>query len=134
MTNWIEEAWRIACETRLRAHAPYSNFLVGAAVKPTDSSKIFGGCNVENASYGGTVCAERVALWNLVASVGKQPIQGVVLVTDTHPAAPPCGLCRQVMAEFASPDFEVHFANLSGVQKSIRFSELLPYPFDEELL
>ena len=131
MDEWIEKAFSAACETRLRAHAPYSNFLVGAAVKAVGHDTIFTGCNVENASYGGTVCAERVALFNLVAAIGKQPIEFMVLVTDTQPAAPPCGFCRQVMSEFATPDFAVHFANLAGIEKTVPFSELLPFPFDD---
>ena len=132
MDEWIEKAWHLACVTRKRAHAPYSNFLVGAVVKPIGHDALYAGCNVENASYGGTVCAERVALFNMVATIGKQPIEGMVLVTDTVPAAPPCGFCRQVMAEFSPPDFNVYFGNLEGVQRSVAFSELLPFPFDAE--
>jgi cytidine deaminase len=134
MNEWIENAFQAARETRARAHAPYSKFLVGAAVKPTGHDQLFSGCNVENASYGGTVCAERVALFNMVAAIGHQAIDFIVLITDTDPAAPPCGFCRQVMAEFAQTDFDVHLANLSGIQKTVHFSELLPFPFDESSL
>ncbi|MFT5123694.1 MAG: cytidine deaminase [Kiritimatiellia bacterium] len=134
MNEWVEKAWQAAMVTRENAHAPYSKFLVGAAVKPVGQDLLITGCNVENGSYGATVCAERVALWRLVAEQGRQAIDFVLVVTDTEPAASPCAQCRQVMAEFAPPDFKVYFANLQGVQKEVMFSDLLPYPFDPECL
>jgi len=130
MNEWVEKAWQAAMASRENAHAPYSRFPVGAAVKPAGQEFLISGCNVENGCYGATVCAERVALWRLVAEQGKQALDFVLVVSDTEPAAAPCALCRQVMAEFAPPEFTIYLANLEGVQQDLRFSELLPHPFD----
>jgi cytidine deaminase len=94
--------WDILCttawQTRERAHAPYSNFFVGAAVLD-DKGRVFGGCNVENLSYGLTICAERVAIGSAIAA-GATSLRAIAVVADTDTPVSPCGACRQVMAEF----------------------------------
>ncbi|MBI3585124.1 MAG: cytidine deaminase [Nitrospinae bacterium] len=107
---------------REKAYAPYSNFKVGAAVLTTDG-KIFTGCNVENSSYGLTICAERAAIFNAVSS-GYKKFTKIAVVTDSEPSASPCGACRQVMFEFGD-DIEVIMANLKGDIKIMKINELL---------
>lgn len=104
--NVEQVLWQKATQARLNAHAPYSHFLVGAAVEFSDG-QIFSGCNVENASYGGTVCAERVAIFNGIAHGAKPPIRKILVVTNQTPPWPPCGFCRQVIAEFATPPIKL---------------------------
>ena len=115
-------------KTRAKAHAPYSGFQVGAAIV-TQRGEIFGGCNVENASYGGTNCAERTAIFKAVSEIKKVSIDHVVVVTDQKNPWPPCGFCRQVISEFAHEKTWVHLANLKGIQSSQPFSEVFPSSF-----
>jgi cytidine deaminase len=122
---------RTAIEARARAYAPYSKFCVGAAVL-THSGKIFPGCNVENSSYGATVCAEQVALLQAYAH-GEREIAAIAVVTDTSPPTPPCGICRQVILELAG-DIDVILTNLSGEAKCFRTHELLPEAFHQGYL
>lgn len=116
-----------AREARAAAYAPYSGFAVGAALQVA-SGQVFCGCNVENASYGLTVCAERVALFTAVAA-GVREFAALAVVADSPEPATPCGACRQVLYEFA-PDLQVILANLQGRQKKMRLRELLPEAFD----
>ena len=116
---------------REKAYAPYSNFKVGAALR-TKSGKIYTGCNVESASYGLTVCAERVAIWKAV-SEGESEFETIAVVADTHELTPPCGVCRQIIWEFCG-DVPVIFANLKGKTEIIKMSELLPRAFDTKFL
>ena len=118
---------------RARAHAlaPYSNFKVGAAIR-TRSGRIFTGCNVENATYGLTVCAERVALWKAL-SEGERDFDEIAIVIDTEPLTPPCGACRQLLWEYGG-DLTVTLANLTSVTWQHQMSELLPIPFDRRFL
>lgn len=125
----LEKAYDLAKEVRLRAYAPYSKFKVGATVA-VKGGELYTGCNVENASYGGCVCAERSSILKAISELGKCEFEFMVLVTDTDPVAAPCGFCRQIMAEFCAPDFQIHIANLKGVQKIVSFKELLPMPFN----
>ena len=118
---------RAAGETRARAHAPYSGFRVGAALV-TSSGRVFGGCNVENRSYGGTICAERVALTAAVAAGDPDPV-ALVVITDTSPPSLPCGLCLQVLAELAPPELPIRLVNPAGEAREFRLDELLPHPF-----
>ena len=120
-----------ATEARARAHAPYSNFQVGAAVEAEDGT-IFSGCNVESASYGLTVCAERVAIWKGV-SEGVQKFNRIAVVVDTDELTPPCGACRQIIWEFCG-DVPVVLSNLQGKTETIRMNELLPRAFDSKFL
>ena len=107
------------------AYAPYSNFHVGAALIGKDG-RIFTGCNVENISYGLTICAERNAVFAAVAA-GCREFKKIVIATDTKQPASPCGACRQVLAEF-SPDLEILLTNFQGKSVTFSLSELLPRP------
>lgn len=120
-----------AVAARENAHAPYSNFRVGAALRAR-SGRVFTGCNVENASYGLTVCAERVALLKAL-SEGERGFEAIAVVADTERLTPPCGACRQLLWEFCG-DIEVIAANLRGDTKTFRLAELFPEPFDASFL
>ena len=126
----IDRLVEAASEVRDKAHAPYSTFTVGAAVVDEDGH-IHVGCNVENASYGLSVCAERHAVAAAV-SAGVDSIKGLAVVTDTSPPSSPCGACRQVLVEFG--DFPVILANLEGEQTLTTAVELLPDAFTPESL
>jgi cytidine deaminase len=114
-----------AKQASTHSHSPYSNAKVGCAIEMNDGS-IFQGCNVENASYGGTVCAERVAIWKAI-SEGKKRLKKVYVYTKT--GWPPCGLCLQVMAEFADPTLEVTIGNEEGKELKKTLKDLLPEAF-----
>lgn len=124
----LVEAAQVARE---RAHAPFSRFKVGAALE-TAAGDIITGCNVENATYGLTMCAERVAIFKAV-SEGHRAFTRVVVVADTESPTPPCGACRQLLWEFCG-DVDVVLANLDGVTGRCRLAALLPLPFDARLL
>ncbi len=130
MNKDIESAWEAACRVRERAHAPYSRFLVGASLKVEGRDTPFAGCNVENASFGGTICAERNAIFQAVAECGRFKPEFMVLVTDTDPVAGPCGMCLQIISEFCPGDFPIHLANLKGVQRTCTLDELFPLRFN----
>ena len=114
-----------AKEARLRAYAPYSHFPVGAAVQ-TAGGKIYTGCNIENASYGLTNCAERTAIFTAVAA-GEQELQAIAVVANTPEPVAPCGACRQVMAEFGIQT--IIMANTKGDSHVASLKDLLPYSF-----
>lgn len=116
---------------RQHAVADFSGFKVGAALE-TDTGEIITGCNIENATYGLTVCAERVAIFKAL-SEGKRSFTRIAVVADTGSPTPPCGACRQIIWEFCG-DIEVVLANLSSVQGTLRMKTLLPLPFDKSLL
>lgn len=120
-----------ARDARLRAIAPYSHFLVGAALVTADG-RIITGCNVENASYGLTMCAERVALLKALSD-GHRAFTACVVVADTEHPTPPCGPCRQLLWEYCG-DIAVIMANTSRVTVELRMKDLLPLPFDGRLL
>jgi|SRR6476620_349299 cytidine deaminase len=115
-----------ASAARENAYAPYSGFNVGAAVA-TETGEIFTGCNVENSSFGLTICAERVAVVAAVQA-GFRNLVGVAIVAETDHPPPPCGACRQVLAEF-NPGFVVRSGVVGGVQKEWSLAQLLPSPF-----
>jgi cytidine deaminase len=122
-----EESLVAAAEAAMRrAYAPYSNFRVGAALRGADGS-IHPGCNVENASYPASICAERGALLGAVAR-GVRAFDALMLVTEADEPTPPCGQCRQVLVEFA-PDLEIASRTLAGDERRWRLTELLPHPF-----
>jgi cytidine deaminase len=129
----LDEAGLVAAavDARTRARARYSGFQVGAALQ-TDTGEVVTGCNIENATYGLTVCAERVALLKAL-SEGRDVFTRIVVVADTAEPTPPCGPCRQLLWEYCG-DIEVILANLSEVKGRLRLSELLPLPFDGRLL
>jgi cytidine deaminase len=116
---------------RERAHAPYSRFRVGAALE-TPTGEILVGCNIENATYGLTMCAERVALFRAIAD-GHRAFSRVAIVADTAEPTPPCGSCRQLLWEFCG-DIPIILANLDGITGRTRLSALLPSPFDGRFL
>ena len=120
-----------AKDVRERAYAPFSNFKVGAAVE-TDDGEIYTGWNVESASFGLTVCAERVAIWKAV-SEGKMQFNHVAVVVDTDELTPPCGVCRQIIWEFCG-DVPVTLANLHGKSETVQMRDLLPRAFDSKFL
>ena len=120
-----------ARKARDNAVADFSHFKVGAALE-TDAGEIITGCNVENASYGLTICAERVAMFKAI-SEGHKRFRRIVVVADTDDPTPPCGPCRQILWEFAG-DIEVIIANLTEIKLTMRMRELLPLPFDKRLL
>src|SRR5688500_15234374 len=130
----LKELFELAKRSRERSHAPYSRCLIGAAIRTSDG-RMYGGCNVENSSYGATVCAERTAVVKAV-SEGSTRIEEVVVVTDATPPWPPCGICRQVIMDFVeSPaQVKIHLADLKGIQKTLTLSELLPTAFDPSYL
>ena len=116
---------------RRHAHATFSGFKVGAALETT-SGVIVTGCNVENATYGLTICAERVAMFKAI-SEGHRRFRRIAIVADTANPTPPCGACRQILWEFGG-DLEVILANLRREHARYRLGELLPLPFDTRLL
>ena len=123
----------VAAARRAREHAvaDFSGFKVGAALE-TDTGEIISGCNVENATYGLTVCAERVAIFKAL-SEGKRSFKRIAVVADTQDPTPPCGACRQIIWEFCG-DIEVVIANLTEITLTMRMKDLLPLPFDKRLL
>ena len=120
-----------AIQARENAHAGFSNFKVGAAVQD-DSGRIHTGCNVENATYGLTVCAERVAIFKAI-SEGARKFTRVAVVADTEKLTPPCGACRQILWEFCG-DVEIILANLDGKTETLRLGALFPRAFDASFL
>ncbi|MDR7000061.1 cytidine deaminase [Neobacillus niacini] len=113
-----------AIEARKKAYTPYSNFQVGAAIL-TKNNQVFLGCNIENASYGLTNCAERTAIFKAV-SEGEKEIEAIVVIGDTDGPISPCGACRQVMAEFCDENTKIILTNLKGEIEEITINELLP--------
>lgn len=131
MKHTEQELIDAAADVREKAFAPYSNFRVGAAVE-TESGDIYTGCNIESASYGLTVCAERVAIWKGI-SLGVTKFGRIAVVVDTEELTPPCGVCRQIIWEFCG-DVPVILANLQGKSETVMMSELLPRAFDSKFL
>ena len=122
-----EELVQIALDARLNAYVPFSHFHVGAALVTTDG-QVFSGCNIENSSYGASNCAERTAIFKAV-STGARQIRQLAVVSDSENFCYPCGICRQVMAEFAAPDFVIHVAKLDGDYTTFDLDGILPNQF-----
>jgi len=131
MENTDKELIAAATKIRENAYAPFSDFRVGSALE-TDDGQIIAGCNVESASYGLTVCAERVAIWKAI-SEGKRKIKHIAVVADTEELTPPCGVCRQIIWEFGG-DIPVILANLKGKVETVQMKDLLPRAFDTKFL
>lgn len=123
----MEDLIKAAQAARANAYAPYSRFAVGAAVL-AESGRVYSGCNVENASYGLTMCAERVAVYQAVAA-GEKRLSALAVIADTSQPASPCGACRQVMAEFGIKT--VTMCNTKGDSVTVKLAELLPCAFDK---
>jgi cytidine deaminase len=128
----LEELIELARRAREHARAPYSKFKVGAVVECADG-RVFTGCNVENSSYGSTLCAEQVALAKAVSEGAKDFVR-VAVIADTSLPVPPCGACRQVIFELCGGRAEVVMANLRGQFEIRTAGELLPAPFDQSFL
>jgi cytidine deaminase len=122
---------KAALEARQNAHAPYSHFSVGAALEDF-AGRIHTGCNIENATYGLTLCAERVAVFKAI-SEGVRAFRRIAIAADTDTLAPPCGACRQILWEFCG-DIEILLVNPRGQTESHRLKDLFPRPFDASLL
>ncbi|MEQ9403748.1 MAG: cytidine deaminase [Cyclobacteriaceae bacterium] len=118
-----------AKEVAQKAHAPYSNFRVGSAIL-TKSGQVYTGCNVENMSYGLTICAERNAIFSAIAAEGKTQIEQVVVYTETQRPATPCGACRQIIYEFCEEDVKVHSFCDSEKTHDTSIMGLLPDAFN----
>ena len=131
MSEDLQSLIEAAKQARLQSVAPFSDFKVGAAVR-TESGKVYTGCNIESASYGLTVCAERVAIWKAL-SEGERKFTELAVVADTDTLTPPCGTCRQIIWEFAR-GAKIVFANLSGQNEQFDIAELLPHAFDARFL
>jgi cytidine deaminase len=127
MDPLLEAALRV----RENAHAPFSKFKVGAAIED-ETGRIHTGCNVENATYGLTICAERNAVFKGI-SEGARRFRRVAVAADTSNLTPPCGACRQILWEFCG-DAEVVLVNLAGKTESFRLAQLFPRPFDDSFL
>ncbi len=128
MSDAPEDLVDAATAVRDNAVANYSNFKVGSALR-TDSGAIFAGCNVENATLGLTVCAERVALWKAL-SEGERSFTEIAVVTAAERPTPPCGACRQLLWEFCG-DIPVFMVSTLGKRATLQLSELIPYAFDK---
>jgi len=122
---------KAALAARENAHAPYSHFHVGAALEDS-AGRIHTGCNIENATYGLTLCAERVAVFKAI-SEGVRAFRRIAIAADTDALAPPCGACRQILWEFCG-DMEILLVNPRGKTESHRLRDLFPRPFDASLL
>ena len=120
-----------AAEARTRAFAPHSHFQVGAALEAPDGTVVTG-CNVESASYGLTMCAERVAIFKAI-SEGARKFTRLAIAADTASPTPPCGSCRQIIWEFCG-DVEITLVNLEGRSEVMRMKDLFPRPFDDSFL
>lgn len=131
MSEDLQSLIAAAQEARLHSVAPFSNFKVGAAVR-TESGNVYTGCNVESASYGLTVCAERVAIWKAL-SEGERHFTELAVIADTETLTPPCGTCRQIIWEFAR-GATIVFANLKGMSEEFHIADLLPRAFDARFL
>ena len=125
------EVDEVALRARTQSVAPFSKFMVGAAVKAA-SGKIYSGCNIESASYGLTVCAERVAIWKAL-SEGEREFTELSIVADTESLTPPCGTCRQIIWEFCK-NATIKLLNLHGQSEVVSIRELLPRAFDARFL
>lgn len=132
MTNeeTIKEMRHLAKEASKLAYSPYSTAKIGASVL-TQSGKIYSGSNIENSSYGGTVCAERVAMWKAVSEGHTVFTKIYVFSKDGWP---PCGMCRQVMSEFASPDMSVIIGDENDKETVMSFKEIMPLAFTPDKL
>ncbi|MFN8845276.1 MAG: cytidine deaminase [Bdellovibrionales bacterium] len=124
---------KMAFQVKNKAHAPYSGFQVGAALLTSDGN-FYSGCNVENASYGGTICAERGAVMKAISEGGKPPIEAVFVASSSDQAWPPCGLCLQVLSEFCRATTLIAIFDKNKNEKLYQFSDLLPESFDPSYL
>ncbi len=128
----VTHAWEAARDVRRRAYAPYSKFKVGATVVD-ESGRHFHGCNVENASYGATICAERNGILSAVAA-GAKSLKHIVVVTEMDPPAEPCALCLQVIGEFSTEETRIWLCDLKDIREVLKLKDLLPRHFGPKSL
>jgi len=131
----VLEAHKLTLQSLQNSYAPYSGLHVAASLKIRGNTNITGGVNVENASYGGTICAERSAVVSAISQFGSPlEIEFVLVISDLEreEPIPPCGMCLQVLQEFADPDFDVYLGDIKGVKKAYKFSQLLPLAFNRQ--
>ena len=126
-----ENLVEVAAKARTCSLAPFSNLLDGAALR-TEAGKIYTGCNIESASYGLTVCAERVAIWKALSEC-ERDFTDLVIVVDTEQLTPPCGTCRQIIWEYCK-QAKITLANLRGQRQEVHIGDLLPRAFDARFL
>jgi cytidine deaminase len=123
----IKDLYKMALLVREKSYSPYSGHKVGAAIRTSDG-KIYTGCNIENSSFGATVCAERVAIQKAISEQGPLEITEVMVVTKASPPWPPCGMCRQVIGEFGK-DAIIYTSNLEGVLEKFTLNDIFPLAF-----
>lgn len=131
MSETNAELIEAAINARENAHAPFSNFKVGASLL-SETGEIITGCNIENVTYGLTLCAERVAIFKAISD-GRNKFEKIAVVADTENLTPPCGACRQIIWEFCG-DIEVILSNLQGKTETFQMRELFPHAFDATFL
>jgi len=129
----IQKAHLIAIEFMNKAYCPYSHFQVGAALI-AESGLIIGGYNIENSSYGATVCAERTALWSALTQTSERKFWGIVILTNNETPTPPCGLCRQTLIEFCDLSLKIFLGNKHSLKQFGTLGDFLPFPFDPKQL
>ena len=128
--DYINVAYKSALKAQAASYSPYSKFPVGSAIKFKNSDELSLGCNVENISFGGTICAERSAVVSHVSKHGKSEVEYAIVVANTKEATLPCALCLQVLAEFTGEDFPIYMGNQTSLLKVMNFRELLPHNFN----
>ena len=128
--NCIQQGIDLARASNSLAYAPYSKFHVSAALYLSDKQEFVPGVNVENLSFGGTICAERSAICAAISKYGRTPLGFLIVYTRHTTLTPPCGICRQFLSEFCDAHFPVILINDKGMRKDVLFSELLPMPFE----
>ena len=128
MTNVSQQMFALAKETESNAYAPYSKYRVSACIQ-TENGDFFSGCNIENAAYGLTQCAESIAIAQMIAQQGKQTIRRILVTASSATLCTPCGACRQRIREFSSPDTEVILCNNKSVVETVSLDTLLPNAF-----
>ena len=129
-TQQIQNGYEMAKQARQNSYSVYSHFAVGACLKVKNHEQVFTGCNVENSSFGATICAERTSLVKMVSELGgSQKIEWVVIVADTDTPTPPCGLCLQQLSDFVDAETQVYLGDLQALRLQIAFKDLIPYSF-----
>ncbi len=135
LSHEVQEAHKKAMQSLQNSYAPYSGLHVASTLKLKGNSHFVSGVNVENASYGGTICAERSAVVAAISQFGSPlQIEFIVIISDLdrEQPIPPCGMCLQVLQEFANPDFDVYLGDSKHIKKVFKFSQLLPLAFGRE--
>jgi len=130
--NTSKELIQKAIDAKSKAIATYSHFHVGAALL-TEDGKIYQGANIENASYGLTMCAERTAIFKALLE-GERKFKAIAIAGDSDECTTPCGACRQIIMEFCGKDIDVIMVNKNGKSKTMKMDKLLPFSFDEDFL